>query len=263
MDPLWLERDLGHARVWTLNRPDARNALSRAARAELEAKVAAVAGAAEVRAVVLTGAGEKAFSAGADLKERAGMGEDEVRTWLEDLRRTLLSIEGSPKVFIAAINGVAMGGGLELALACDLRIAAREAKMGLPEVRLAILPGGGGTQRLPRLIGPGRARDLVLTGRAVGAEEALAMGLVERLAPEGSGPGGALETALALAESLKGCGPLALARAKDAMRLGAHQPLENALETEQACYEAILHTKDRLEGLAAFREKRPPNYRGQ
>ncbi len=259
----WQETDLGPTRVWTLARPEARNALSRAARAELEQLVDAVEAEAEVRTVIVTGAGDKAFSAGADLKERAGMSEDEVREWLRDLRRTLLAIEASPKVFVAAVNGVAFGGGTELALACDLRVAARTAKLGLTEARLAIIPGGGGTQRLPRLIGPGRAAEMILTGRRVGAEEAYAIGLVERLAPEGTGPEGALETAKQLAEEIAGCGPVALAMAKAAMREGLEASLETGLEIEYQRYQATLDTLDRLEGLAAFREKRPPRYRGR
>ncbi|RMG11926.1 MAG: enoyl-CoA hydratase [Deltaproteobacteria bacterium] len=260
MSELVLEEDLGHARLWRLNRPEVMNALSRALRAELEARVDAVATAAEVRAVVLTGAGEKAFCAGADLKERRSMSEAEVRAWLGDLGRTFRKIETSPKVFIAAIDGYAFGGGLELALACDLRVAAREAKMGLTETRLAILPGGGGTQRLPRLVGRGRASDLILTGRRIGGEEAFRMGVVERLAAPGQR---ALDLALEVAEELAGCGPVAVAKAKEAIVRGLDQPMEEGLRTEYACYEATLGTEDRLEGLRAFEEKRPPRYRGK
>lgn len=262
-ETIWLEEDLGSTRIWTLNRPDARNALSRAARAELEARVDAVATAQEVRTVILTGAGDRAFSAGADLKERKGMSEEEVRQWLADLERTLLALGRSPKVFVAAINGAAFGGGLELALACDLRVAARTAQVGLTETRLAIIPGGGGTQRLPRLVGPGRAAELILTGRKVGAEEALAIGLVERLGDPGTGPEGALAAARRLADEIAGAGPVALAQAKEAMRVGLDQPLTEALSTERRCYEVTLGTQDRVEALRAFAEKRPPRFRGE
>jgi len=262
-EPNWTEEDLGPTRIWTLNRPDARNALSRAARAELEEKVNEIAKVQAVRAVIVTGAGDRAFSAGADLKERRTMDEDDVRGWLQELKRTFLAIERSPKVFIAAINGGAFGGGLELALACDLRVAARPATMGLTETRLAIIPGGGGTQRLPRLVGRGRAAELILTGRRIDAEEALRIGLVERLAADGTGAEGALEAAKALAEEVGGGGPVALAKAKEAMRVGQDLAIEDGLDAELDAYEATLSTEDRLEGLAAFKEKRPPVYQGK
>ncbi|HYV50170.1 MAG TPA: enoyl-CoA hydratase-related protein, partial [Myxococcaceae bacterium] len=157
--------------LWTIDGEARRNAIGRAMLAELEANVARAARSSRV--VVLTGAGDKSFCAGADLKERAGMSEAEVREFLDRLRRTLRAMETADAVFIAAVNGTAFGGGTELALTCDLRLAAPSAEMGLTEVKLGIIPGGGGTQRLARLIGPGRARDLILTGRRVAAAEAL------------------------------------------------------------------------------------------
>ncbi len=258
----WTIEDRGTTQEWTLNRPEARNALSRQTRAELEMLVASVAEKPLVRSVILTGAGDKAFCAGADLKERRGMSEEDVRTWLHDLRRTLCELESSPKVFIAAINGVAFGGGLELALACDLRVAARKTQMGLTETRLAIIPGGGGTQRLPRLVGMGAARDLILTGRRVEADEALRIGLIERLA-RGVGVIGAMEAARALAGEIAHCGPVALAKAKEAIHRGADLPLDEGLTIEYECYQATLPTHDRLEALAAFAEKRPPEFKGE
>lgn len=254
---LWREDDLGATRVWTLERPQARNALSREARADLEVLIDEVGRASGVRVVILTGAGDQAFCAGADLKERVGMSEDEVRSWLVDLRRTLHKIETSPKVFVAALNGSAFGGGLELALACDLRVAARTATMGLTETRLAIIPGGGGTQRLPRIVGPARAADLILTGRRVDAEEAARLGLVDRVADD------ALAEAKRLADEIGAGGPIALGKAKEAIRRGLDLPLEEGLDIEYACYQSTLGTKDRVEGLAAFKEKRPPVYRGE
>ena len=175
----------GAIEVWTLDAEDTRNAISRAIAAELEERVARISRGSGTRVVILTGAGDKAFCAGADLKERATMSEPEVRTFLERLRRVLRAVELSDCVFLAALNGSALGGGTELALACDLRVAAPAAELGLTEVRLGIIPGGGGTQRLPRLIGAGRAKDLILTGRRINAAEAFAIGLVQRLAPEG------------------------------------------------------------------------------
>ncbi len=222
--------------------------------------IAAVDECTKVRCVIVTGEGDRAFCAGADLDERSRMTDEEVRTWLDELGRTLTAIENSPKVFVAAINGAALGGGLELALACDIRVASRNAVLGLPEVRLAIIPGAGGTQRLARLVGQGRALDMILTGRAIDAEEALSIGLVEHLAAEG---GGALTEALALADTLKGCGPLALAAAKRAVMEGRDQPLSVGLCKERNLYEPLLESADRREGLAAFLEKRPPRYRGE
>jgi enoyl-CoA hydratase/carnithine racemase len=249
----------GAVEIWTLDAEDTRNAISRAVLAELEARVARVAAGNEVRAVILTGAGDKAFCAGADLKERATMSEGEVRAFLAGLRRTLRVIETSGAVYIAAINGSALGGGTELALACDLRIAAPAAELGLTEVRLGIIPGGGGTQRLPRLVGPGRAKDLIFTGRRVNAAEALAIGLVQRLAPEGR----LLEVALGVAEQIAENAPLAVAAAKRAVDQGLSLDLDAALALELEQYETVLRSEDRLEGLRAFAEKRRPAWKGR
>lgn len=248
----------GAIEIWTINGEARRNAISRAMRAELEALIEGAGKKPSLRAVVITGAGEKAFCAGADLKERATMSEEEVRTFLLDLRRTFRAFERSDKIFIAAINGAAFGGGTELALACDLRVIAPGAKMALTETRLAIIPGGGGTQRLPRLVGMAVAKDLILTGRAVEADEALRIGLVHRIATEGDVVG----AAVALAEQVAEGGPIALAAAKAAIHEGMELGLDEALELEYQKYQRTLHTADRLEGLAAFREKRKPVYRG-
>jgi enoyl-CoA hydratase/carnithine racemase len=167
-------------------------------------------------------------------------------------------MEQSERIFLAAVNGFALGGGTELALACDLRVASPTARLGLTEVSLGIIPGGGGTQRLARLIGPGRAKDLVLTGRQVSAEEALSLGLVSRLAQ-----GSAREEALALARQIANNGPIALAAAKRAIGEGLDLPLGQALALEQQQYERTLRSKDRLEGLAAFAEKRAPRFAGE
>lgn len=245
--------------LWTLNGAERRNAISRALLRELEANVDRVSGSSEVRVVVVTGAGEQAFCAGADLKERATMSEAEVRAFLDGLRRTLRKLEQSGCVFLAAINGSAFGGGTELALACDLRLAGTTAELGLTEVKLGIIPGGGGTQRLTRLIGPGRAKDLILSGRRVNAAEAFSIGLVNRLAPEGR----LLELALALAEQISANAPLAVAAAKHAVDEGMALPIDEALALEHQHYETVLKTEDRLEGLRAFAEKRPPQFKGR
>src|SRR5215472_7211960 len=253
------EERRGAVEIWTLDAEDTRNAISRAVLAELETRVARVAAGHDVRVVVVTGAGDKAFCAGADLKERATMSEAEVRAFLGGLRRTLRALETSDAVYIAAINGSALGGGTELALACDLRIAAPAAELGLTEVRLGIIPWGGGTQRLPRLVGAGRAKDLILTGRRVNAAEAFAIGLVQRLAPEGR----LMEVALALAEQIAENAPVAVAAAKHAIDGGAALGLDEALGLELKHYETVLGSEDRLEGLRAFAEKRRAVWKGR
>lgn len=240
---------------WTINGEARRNALSKAMVAELAHHVARVSGRdRSVRAVVLTGAGTKAFCAGADLKERASMSEGEVKIFLDSLRATFRAIELSDCVFVAFVNGVAFGGGTELALSCDLRVMDEAAEMGLTEVRLGIIPGGGGTQRLPRLIGKGAAKDLILTGRRVAAEEALSLGLVNRV--------GDLEDATHLAKMIVENAPIAVGLAKHAIDDGAHLDLDSALALEQRYYQKTLGTEDRLEGLKAFAEKRQPVFKG-
>ncbi|MCY1041729.1 enoyl-CoA hydratase-related protein [Corallococcus sp. bb12-1] len=249
----------GAIEIWTIDGESRRNAISRAMLQELGQLVARVSGNRDVRAVIITGAGDKAFCAGADLKERAGMAEPEVRAFLDGLRNAFRSIEKSDCVFIAAINGAAFGGGTELALACDLRVASPATELGLTEVKLGIIPGGGGTQRLARLIGPGRAKDLILTARRVNAAEAFSIGLVNRLAPEGH----LLQVAFQLAEAVVENAPVAVATAKHAIDEGTGLELDDALALELKKYEEVLKTEDRLEGLRAFAEKRPPVYKGR
>ncbi len=242
--------------LWTIDGEAKRNALSKAMVAELEANVRRVSGAdRSVRAVVLRGKGDKAFCAGADLKERAGMSEAEVRTFLDALRRTFRALELSDCVFIAYVNGAAFGGGTELALSCDLRVAAPTAELGLTEVKLGIIPGGGGTQRLPRLVGKGAAKELILTGRRVTADEALKLGLVNRV--------GSPDDALSLARAVNENAPIAVAAAKHAIDEGAALELDRALALEQEKYALTLGTQDRLEGLKAFAEKRKPVFTGR
>jgi methylglutaconyl-CoA hydratase len=245
--------------VWTIDGESRRNAISRAMLQGLEGNLARIADDRALRCVVVTGAGDKAFCAGADLKERAAMSEADVHQFHQGLRGALRAIEASPQVFVAAVNGAALGGGLELALACDLRIASDAAELGLPEVGLGIIPGGGGTQRLPRLVGVSRAKDLVLTGRRIGAAEALAMGLVAALAPAQR----VREDAIALAERVARNAPVSLRQAKRAIDGGLHLPLEEALDLENRLYQDCLKTKDRTEALRAFAEKRAPVFTGE
>lgn len=248
----------GAVEVWTIDGEARRNSISVAMLGELNGHLSRAAGDRALRCVVLTGAGDKAFCAGADLKERARMSDAQVHAFHADLRRALRSLETAPQPIVAAINGAALGGGLEMALACDVRLAVAGAQLGLPEVSLGIIPGGGGTQRLARLIGVARAKDLVLTARRIGAEEAAAMGLVARVAPAGR----LAEEALGVAEQIARNAPISLRQAKRAIDDGFHLPIEEALELENRMYQDCLGTKDRVEALAAFAEKRAPVFRG-
>jgi methylglutaconyl-CoA hydratase len=244
----------GPFRVVTLNRPDRMNALSRALLHEIGSVFRALADDRAARVVILTGAGDRAFCAGADLKERQGMSENDVR------RDSFAAIDRCPKPVVAAINGVALGGGFEVALACDLRVCAPGAIVGLPETSLAIIPGAGGTQRLSRLVGPGRAKELILMARKCSAHEALALGLVTAVAREGQP---VVEAAKEFAAPLAHGAPIALAAAMEAIDLGFERDFEAGLDLEQLCYERTLVSADRREALAAFAEKRRPSFKGE
>jgi enoyl-CoA hydratase/carnithine racemase len=243
----------------TLNRPEAMNAFSVAMLHEFQAAVEGLEFDPDVRAVILTGAGDRAFSAGADLKERAGMTESEVRRFVSTIRTTFTMVENLPVPVIAAVNGHALAGGTELALASDLRLVSENATMGLTETSLAIIPGAGGTQRLPRIIGKAKAKELILTARRIGAQEALDIGLVNRVVPREK----LLEESLALAQAIIQNGPVALRLAKRAIDRGMEMDLTDALAFEGTCYEITIPTEDRIEGLTAFREKRKPVYKGR
>ena len=246
--------------IWTIDRPDRRNALSRSVVREIGRLAREAAGDRTLRAVILTGAGGQAFCAGADLKERQGMGEEEVRDFLSLYRVCFRDLDRLDKPVIAAIDGVAFGGGLELALACDFRIASRGAQIGLTETSLGIIPGAGGTQRLVREIGASRAKELIVFARRIDAGEALALGVVNRLAAEGQS---ALDAALAWAEPLLTAAPIAIASALAAVDAASDLALEDGLSFERACYERTLISKDRTEALAAFAAKRNPQFTGE
>ncbi|MDP3279201.1 MAG: enoyl-CoA hydratase-related protein [Deltaproteobacteria bacterium] len=256
---LSLEHD-GPFRTVTLRRPERMNALSRTLLRELGAVFAELSADRDARVVLLTGAGEKAFCAGADLKERQGMTENDVRALLSLYRASFAAIDRCPKPVIAAINGVALGGGFEVALACDLRVAAQGAIVGLPETSLAIIPGAGGTQRLSRLVGPGRAKELILLSKRLTAAEALAQGLVTAVAREGQP---VIEAAKELAAPLAHGAPIAYAAAMEAIDLGFEREFDAGLDLEQLCYERTLVSADRREALEAFAQKRKPIYRGE
>lgn len=248
--------------VVTMNRPERLNALSFRMMAELsDALLVRVRSDATARAVVLTGAGSKAFCAGADIKERAAARPTAVETF-EDLQGTIdlfNGIENLDKPVIAAINGYAMGGGLELALCCDIRVAARHARLGLPELKLGALPAAGGTQRLPRLIGASKAKELLFTGDPVTAEEALRLGLVNQVSDES----GSLAMALAIATKAVQLAPLSLMYAKRAVNRGLQVGIEAGLEYERYAASLLMDTQDRREGMQAFVEKRPARFQGR
>ncbi len=244
----------------TVNRPEAMNALSGEVLRALGAAIDQAAGDAAVRAVVVTGAGEKAFSAGADLKERRGMSEADTRVRIDLINDVFNRLAALARPTIAAMNGVAFGGGLELALACDFRVAVHGGLMGLTEVRLGIMPGAGGTQRLARLVGVSRAKELILLGRRIDAERAYAIGLVHHLAAKHADLPGAVAQ---LCDELAGAAPVSVAMAKQAIDRGADVPLAEGLRIERACYEVTISTEDRNEGLRAFAEKRPPSFQGK
>lgn len=258
-DQLILQETRGQVAILTLNRPDVMNSFNFAMLNALKAVIEEIRFDPEIRVVIITGAGEKAFCSGADLKERATLSPMEVKKFIYTIRNLFTEIENLNKPVIAAVNGVALGGGTELSLACDIRIASNNAGMGLTETRLAIIPGAGGTQRLPRLIGRGLAKELIFTGKRVTAAEALEIGLVNRVC-EGDK---LIEEAMKLAEMICETGPIAIEQAKYAINKGMETDLATGLAIESNAYWITIPTEDRLEGLAAFREKRKPVYKGK
>jgi methylglutaconyl-CoA hydratase len=251
------ERDDNGVGRLTLNRPAARNAISWDLLNALRDQIATCHDDAELRALIVTGTGDRAFCAGADLKERKTYSEAKTRQFVRRIGAMTAEIGRLPMPTICALNGHAFGGGCEIALACDLRVMASGFQIGLTETALAIVPGAGGTQRLPRIVGVAKAKELIFTAARLPAEEALAIGLVNRVTAD------ALGTAEALAAAIQKCGPLAVRQAKFAIDTGTDCGLEEGLRVEQKAYEVILPTEDRLEALAAFAEKRPPQFTGR
>ncbi len=257
--PLVLEDRSGQTSILTLNRPEVMNSLNFALLRALREKVESLQWEPEVRVIIITGAGEKAFCAGADLKERVSLPDDQVRKFIYTIRNLFTFIEYMNKPVIAAVNGIALGGGTELALACDIRIASENATMGLTETRLAIIPGAGGTQRLPRIVGRGKAKELIFTGRRVDAKEALEIGLVNKVAPAGR----LIDECIQMAAMICEAGPIAIGQAKYAVNHGCEVDLHSGLAIESNAYWVTIPTEDRMEGLTAFREKRKPVYKGK
>ncbi|EST07884.1 Crotonase superfamily [Kalmanozyma brasiliensis GHG001] len=252
-----------HISVLTLNRAPAKNAISRALLSEMDEHISSLFTSRTVRTLLLHSSVPGAFCAGADLKERKGMSKLEVDAFLLGLRKVFTNVSRLPMPTIACLDGLAMGGGLELALTCDLRIAGPAAtKLGLTETKLGIIPGAGGTSRMTRLVGPARAKELIFSAKLVDAVEASRIGFVDIVAQEGAGTA-AFEKGVQLARSFAKNGPLAIRAAKLAIDKGEQMDPETALDFERQCYETILGTQDRLEGLKAFAEKREPVYRGE
>ena len=249
----------GAVAVVTINRPAVLNALSEAVLREIESAFDALAADEGVRAIVLTGAGEKAFVAGADIKELAAQTPVSGRETARRGQRLFTRIEQLGKPVIAAINGFALGGGCELALACTFRFAADTARIGLPEITLGLLPGYGGSVRLPRLIGKARAMEMILTGKPVTADEAFRVGLVNRVVPAVS----LVAEAKAFAADLAAKAPIALRYAMQSVERGLEMPFDEALELEATLFGLVSSTADMREGTTAFLEKRKPVFKGE
>lgn len=243
----------------TINRPESLNCFDYETLTTLEEMVDDLKFNRDVRVVIFTGAGEKAFSAGADLKERRTLNEKEVRRNVGKIRDVFTKIEELPQPTIAAVNGVALGGGLELALACDFRYAVSGVLLGLTEVSWGIIPGAGGTQRLTRLIGTSRAKELIFTARKITSEEAYELGIVNKVVERES----LLPLSMQLAQEILRNAPLAVTQAKYAIHYGSAVDLKTGLAIETKAYEIIIPTTDRVEALQAFQEKRAPVFKGE
>jgi len=243
----------------TLNRPDSLNCFNYEMLVELDELVESIGNDPEVRVVIITGAGEKAFSTGADLKERKTLTEQQVRRNVKKIRNVFNKVALLPQPTIAAVNGYAFGGGFELMLACDFRIAVEEAVLGLTELSWAIIPGAGGTQRLPRLIGEAKAKELILTARKLNAKEAEEYGILTKVVSKDD----LMKESVQLAEKMLENGPIALQQAKFAISKGMNVDLQTGLEIEFKAYEQTISTKDRIEALHAFSEKRKPIFKGE
>jgi methylglutaconyl-CoA hydratase len=257
-EPVLLNVDEGIATL-TLNRPAALNAISRALAADLLAALGDLATRPDLRVVVLRGAGGRAFCTGADLKERAALSAAEKGSHTGLISAAADVLAALPVPTIAAIRGYALAGGLELALACDIRLAAADAVFGLTEVRIGIFPGAGGPVRLPRVVGPGKARELIFSGRRIDATEALACGLVERVVP----PTELDASAADLAGQIRDAAPLAVRAVKRVLDVTADLPLPAALAYAEALRRPLDATRDYSEGLAAFAERRKPQFTGE
>ena len=244
--------------VVTINHPPA-NALDKKTTCELDEVFEELAKDEAVKTVILTGAGEKIFVAGADISLFPKMGQKEGEEFSQELQGVFDKIEGLEKVVICAVNGMALGGGCELAMACDIRIASESAKFGQPEVNLGVIPGAGGTQRLPRLVPKGKAKELIFTGDMITASEAKEIGLVDRVAPKGE----AVSEAKNMAKKIMEKGPIAIKYAKNAIDEGVNMTLNEGLKLEKKLFGELFKTEDQKEGAKAFLEKRKAQFKGR
>ncbi|XP_066506768.1 methylglutaconyl-CoA hydratase, mitochondrial [Hoplias malabaricus] len=259
----YLDGDDSGIVVFGMNRPKAKNAISKNLVKMMSEAVESVKKNNKVRSVILCSMVPGIFCAGADLKERAKMHQSEVGPFVSKARALITELGNLPMPTIAAIDGAALGGGLEMALACDIRVTATTAKMGLVETKLAIIPGAGGTQRLPRSIGVSLAKELIFAARVIDGTEAKALGLANHAVEQNKSDDAAYLRALELAREFNPQGPIAIRMAKLAINQGIEVDLTTGLAIEEACYAQVIPTKDRLEGLAAFKEKRPPRFKGE
>jgi len=241
-----------------INRPNLRNAINRDVLFTLKKYLNEFYFDNQIRVLVITGEGNKAFCAGADLKERITFSEEEVKEFINNIKETFSLVANFPKPVISAINGIALGGGTELALACDIRIASDNASMGLTETKLGIIPGAGGTQRLSRIIGIARAKELIFTGKIINAKEAFDIGLLNKVTTFEN----LMEETYSLAKIISENAPIAIQQAKKAINKGFETDIETGLAFETEAYQTCIYTQDRIEGLNAFKEKRKAIYKG-
>lgn len=254
-----LREDEGEVRTLRIMRPAAMNALNRELLSAFSREFQEIKNEPKVRALIVTAEGERAFCAGADLKERRDMSIEQTKEFVAAIGDTFRQLEKVEIPTIAAMNGSAFGGGLELALACDFRLAVSTAKMGLTECRLGIIPGAGGTQRLPRLVGMAKAKRMILIGAVVDAAEALEMDLIDEVAEDATN---LIARVNALVDDIKKCAPLSVKASKRSIQLGCNLEIDDGLRVELECYESLIHSRDRVEGLRAFAEKRAPKFTG-
>ncbi|PJZ47099.1 enoyl-CoA hydratase-related protein [Leptospira brenneri] len=257
MNTVTLQTHHTYVALIELNRPEAKNAISIQFLSELREKIQEVQKS-TARALVIIGKGDS-FSSGADLKERKSMTDLQVKQFLKDINLCFSELANLAIPTIAAINGFAFGGGLEMALSCDIRYASESAQMGLTETKLGIIPGAGGTQRLSRIVGESTALEWIFSGKKLTGQEAMSRGLVSQVFESDH----LRESSLALAREISESAPIAVSAAKKAVRRGLELPLESALEWERLCYFETIGTKDRMEALQAFAEKRKPNFKGE
>lgn len=249
--------------VLGLNRPSSRNAIGKILANSMSEAIEELKYKNNIRVLIIRSLVPGIFCAGADLKERAKMPAEEVGPFVGRLRSLLYDMQKIPFPTIAALDGTAVGGGLEMALGYDIRVASTNAKMGLVETKLAIIPGAGGTQNLARVVGTSKAKELIFTGRVLNGNQAHDVGLVNHVVEQNADGDAAYKKSLEIASEIIPQGPIALRMAKQAINLGSEVDLSTGLAFEQACYAQVIPTKDRLEGLKAFREKRKPKYEGK